>query len=157
MSFTNHVRCPQLSFGTQLKFEKNIPCLTWIKSQIGWRHSVKCLLPSIYACIMTQKTCVARHVCDFHFIVTFCDLTLTLTFLTLVSVGRLVHSMSFFFWNGWRTTGWITLKFCIGYRPSFAQFFAKKFWPGHVRLHNYDVIRGTPSGRFFKEIVFSTT
>ena len=26
---------------------------------------------------MTQKTCVARHVCDFYFIVTFCDLTLT--------------------------------------------------------------------------------
>ena len=29
---------------------------------------------------MTQKTCVARHVCDFYFIPTFCDLTLTLTF-----------------------------------------------------------------------------
>ena len=26
---------------------------------------------------MTQKRCVARHVCDFYFIVTFCDLTLT--------------------------------------------------------------------------------
>ena len=29
---------------------------------------------------MTQKTCVARHVCDFYFVVTFCDLTLILTF-----------------------------------------------------------------------------
>ena len=28
---------------------------------------------------MTQKTCVARHVCDFYFLVTFCDLTLTLS------------------------------------------------------------------------------
>ena len=29
---------------------------------------------------MTQKTCVALHVCDFYFTVTICDLTLTLTF-----------------------------------------------------------------------------
>ena len=29
---------------------------------------------------MTQKRWVARHVCDFYFVVTFCDLTLTLTF-----------------------------------------------------------------------------
>ena len=28
-------------------------------------------------CKMTQKTCVARRVCDFHFPVTFCDLTFT--------------------------------------------------------------------------------
>ena len=26
---------------------------------------------------MTKKTRVARHVCDFYFLVTFCDLTLT--------------------------------------------------------------------------------
>ena len=32
---------------------------------------------------MAQKTCVAQHVCDFYFIVTFCDLTLTLTFLSM--------------------------------------------------------------------------
>ena len=29
---------------------------------------------------MTKKRCVARYVCDFYFILTFCDLTLTLTF-----------------------------------------------------------------------------
>ena len=29
---------------------------------------------------ITQKTCVARHVCEFCFVVTFCDLILTLTF-----------------------------------------------------------------------------
>ena len=40
----------------------------------------KTLSPSISVCKMTQKTCVARHVCDFYFIVTFCGLTLALTF-----------------------------------------------------------------------------
>ena len=29
---------------------------------------------------MTQKTCVARHVCDSYFVVTLCDMILTLTF-----------------------------------------------------------------------------
>ena len=31
-----------------------------------------------------------------------------------------------------------------------------KFWPDQVRSQSYDVMRGTASGRFFKEIVFST-
>ena len=43
-----------------------------IKSQVVWRHRVKWLSPSISACKMTQKTSVARLVCDFYFIVTFC-------------------------------------------------------------------------------------
>ena len=29
---------------------------------------------------MNQKTCVTPHVCDFYFMVTFCDLTLNSTF-----------------------------------------------------------------------------
>ena len=41
--------------------------LTSIKSQIGWCHRVKWLSPSRSACKMTQKTCVARHVCDLFY------------------------------------------------------------------------------------------
>ena len=53
--------------------------LTSVKSQVGWRHSAKWLSPSIFTCKMTQKTCVAWYLHDFYFVVTFCDLTLTLT------------------------------------------------------------------------------
>ena len=42
---------------------------------------------------MTQKTCVARHVCDFHFLVTFCDLTLTFSGMTFVLTHY--HSQTF--------------------------------------------------------------
>ena len=41
---------------------------------------------------MNQKTCVARHVCGFYFVVTFCDLTLTLTFR---KYGLGTHAVSF--------------------------------------------------------------
>ena len=41
---------------------------------------------------MTQKACVARHVCDFYFIVTFCDLALTLTLLSMPFVGTYAAS-----------------------------------------------------------------
>ena len=53
--------------------------LTFGKSKLWWLHRVKCPSLSISTCNMTQKTCVARHVCDFYFLVTFCDLTLTLS------------------------------------------------------------------------------
>ena len=43
------------------------PGLTSIKSQIGWRHRAKGLSPSISECKMTQKKCVARHVCDLFY------------------------------------------------------------------------------------------
>ena len=33
---------------------------------------------------MTQKTRLARYVCDFYFLVTFCDLTLTFLGMTFV-------------------------------------------------------------------------
>ena len=33
---------------------------------------------------MAQKTCVARHVCDFYFLVTFCDLTLPFSGMTFI-------------------------------------------------------------------------
>ena len=33
---------------------------------------------------MTQKTRVARHLCDFYILVTFCDLTLTFLGMTFV-------------------------------------------------------------------------
>ena len=48
-----------------------------VKSQVGWRHRVKWMSLSVSACKMAQKTCVARHVRDFYFLVTFSDLTLT--------------------------------------------------------------------------------
>ena len=41
---------------------------------------------------MAQKTCVARHVCDFYFLATFCDLTLALTFSGMTFVLRQYHS-----------------------------------------------------------------
>ena len=42
---------------------------------------------------MTQKTCVARHICDFYFLVTFCDLTLTFSGMTFVLTHY--HSQTF--------------------------------------------------------------
>ena len=45
--------------------------LTSIKSKLWWRHRVKWPSLSISTCKMTQKTCVARHVCDFDFLVNF--------------------------------------------------------------------------------------
>ena len=39
---------------------------------------------SIYTCKMTQKTPVARHVCDFYFVLNPCDLTLTLLSMAFV-------------------------------------------------------------------------
>ena len=63
-----------------------------IKRQIGWRCRVKWLSPSISACKMIQKTCVAQHVCDFYFIVTSCDLTFTLTFSSIPFIlMRILH------------------------------------------------------------------
>ena len=75
--------------------------LTSIKSQIGWSHRVKWLSPLRSACKMTQKTCVARHVCDFYFIVTFCDLTLTLTFLSMPFMLMQYPSWTFTHHFGW--------------------------------------------------------
>ena len=42
---------------------------------------------------MTQKTCIARHVFDFYFIVTFCKYMLTLT-LTLCKYALRTHAAS---------------------------------------------------------------
>ena len=42
---------------------------------------------------MTQKTYVARNACDFYFLMTFCDLTLTLTLL-----GKAVLLMQYLSW-----------------------------------------------------------
>ena len=58
--------------------------LTSIKSKFWWRYRVKCPSLSVSMCTMTQETCVARHVCDFYFLVTFCDLTLTFSGMTFV-------------------------------------------------------------------------
>ena len=60
-----------------------------------------------------------------------------------------------FFWNGFRTAGRIVLKFRIAYGSSVAQLLAKT--NDRVRSRSYDVMRGTASDRFFKEIVFSAT
>ena len=42
---------------------------------------------------MTQKTCVARHVCDFYLLVNFCDLMLTFSGMTFVLTHY--HSQTF--------------------------------------------------------------
>ena len=57
-----------------------------------------------------------------------------------------------FSWNGCQS-GRIALKFCIVYEGSFAQPLVKK--TAQVRSQSYDVIKGTASDRFFKEIGFS--
>ena len=53
------------------------PYLTWpwpvLRQKLLWMKPYKGQM----TVTMTQKTCVARHVCNFYFIVTFCDLTLT--------------------------------------------------------------------------------
>ena len=46
---------------------------------------------------MTQKTCVSRHVCEFRFIVTFCDLTLTFLSMALI-LGSTLHRHSPALW-----------------------------------------------------------
>ena len=76
--------------------------------------------------------------------------------LTLASGGGglMQPHMIFFFRNGHRTAVRIALKFCIAYVASLAQLLAKKL-TGQVRSRSYDVTRETPSGRLFKEVVFS--
>ena len=72
--------------------------------------------------------------------------------LALVHAGGSMRTPMSFFWNGRRTPGRIVLKFCVAYGASFAQLSAET-----VRLESHDVIRGTASDRFFKEVVFSVT
>ena len=49
-----------------------------VKSNLWWPHRFKWPSLSISTRKMTQKTCVARHVCDIYFLATPCDMTLTL-------------------------------------------------------------------------------
>ena len=67
--------------------------LTSIKSKLWWRRRVKCPSLSISTCTKTQKMCVARHVYDFYFLVTSCDLTLTFSCMTFVLTHY--HSQTF--------------------------------------------------------------
>ena len=79
---------------TCVYYAKNIYLKTWPfwpdldptsgKSTLWWLHRVKCPSLLIYTCKMTQKTCVARHVSDFSFLVTFCDPTLTFSGMTFL-------------------------------------------------------------------------
>ena len=71
-----------------------------VKGQVGWDHRVKWLWPSISACRMIQETCVARYVCDL-FIVTFCDLTLTLTFFKYALRAYAVSFVDYIQHYGW--------------------------------------------------------
>ena len=68
--------------------------------------------------------------------------------------GRCDHPPHEFIWNGFQTAGRTSMKFCIAYGASFSQLLTKN-GPGQVRSRSYDVIRGTATYRFFKEIVFS--
>ena len=67
-------------------FEKNLTLFAWPwpltsdKIQFGLRHRINWLSASISPCQMTQKTCFTPRVCDFYFMVTFCELTLSSTF-----------------------------------------------------------------------------
>ena len=64
-----------------------------------------------------------------------------------------------FFWNGQQTAGRIALKFCMACGASFGQLLPKnhRVRSGQVRSPRHDVIRGSASDRFLREIVFSTT
>ena len=46
-------------------------------------------------CKITQKTCVTWHLCDFYFLINFCDLTLTLTFSNMTFVLTRYASQTF--------------------------------------------------------------
>ena len=69
------------------------------------------------------------------------------------------HFMIFFSEIDVEPYGRIALKFCIAFGESFAQLLAKILTGSGqgLRSQSYDVIKGTASDRFFKEIVFSTT
>ena len=45
-------------------------------------------------CKMTQKTCVARHICDFYFLATFFDLILTFSGMTFALSQYHSHTFS---------------------------------------------------------------
>ena len=67
------------------------PDLTSVKSKHWCRHRVKWPSLSISTCKMDRKTCVARHVCDFYFLVTF----LTWPWPVIFINGPGTHEVSF--------------------------------------------------------------
>ena len=94
--------------------------LASIKSQIGWCHEVKWLSPSWSAC----KTCVARHICDFYFIVTFCVLILTLTFLSMPFI-----LMQYPSWTLTQHFGWVSALCSPSNRPGATKCENASLWP----------------------------
>ena len=69
--------------------------LTSVKSHLWWRHGVRRPSLSMSTCKITQKTCVTWHLCDFYFLINFCDLTLTLTFSNMTFVLTRYASQTF--------------------------------------------------------------
>ena len=82
---------------------KICPYLTWPpSSQVKWRDTVKGLSPSIFVSKIAQKTFIAPHVCNFYFIATCCNLTLTSTFLTMP-----FSLMQYTLWTSAQHFGWV--------------------------------------------------
>ena len=76
-----------------LKFELLLPDLD-LTSKVGklwWRYKVITTI----TCKKPRKTCVARHACDFHFLVNFWDLTLILAFSGMAFVLTQYPSQTF--------------------------------------------------------------
>ena len=91
--------------------------LTSVKSQVKWRHKVKESSLSISMCKMTQKTFVSRHVFYLYFMETFCELTLTLTFLAHLLGGgdALRHPTLASLLNNLKTSADIETKLAVPY------------------------------------------
>ena len=59
------------------------------------------------------------------------------------------------FWNGCKTTGQIALRLCVADEHPMHNFWRENF-DGQARSRSYDAIMLTPSGRYLKEIMFSS-